>query len=60
MLYLPEANLDMIYINSYGVDLRKFDKQVPESCRTFDVMDFLRDPKNVHTAKFQIDQYMVK
>lgn len=60
MMYLPEANLDMFYINSYGVDLRKFDPQVPERCRTFDVMDFLKDPKNIHTLKFQLEQYIVK
>lgn len=60
MMYFPEANLDMMYINSYGFDLRKLDLQVPERCRTFDVMDFLRDPKNIHVAKFQIEQYMVK
>ncbi|KAG5882119.1 hypothetical protein JTB14_016882 [Gonioctena quinquepunctata] len=60
MLYLPEANLDMININSYGFDLRKLDPQMPESCRTFDVMDFLRNPKHRSVAKFQIQQYIVR
>ncbi|CAG9819656.1 unnamed protein product [Phaedon cochleariae] len=60
MLYLPEANLDMMYINSYGFDLRKLDAQLPDSCKSFDVMDFLRNPKHGHAAKFQIEQYMVK
>ncbi|KAJ8929509.1 hypothetical protein NQ314_017802 [Rhamnusium bicolor] len=36
MLYLPEANLDMTYINDYGFDLRTLDAQLPESCRSFD------------------------
>ncbi|XP_018577620.1 NADH dehydrogenase [ubiquinone] 1 alpha subcomplex subunit 10, mitochondrial [Anoplophora glabripennis] len=60
MLYLPEANLDMVYINSYGYDLRKLDALLPESCRSFDVMDFLRNPKHRHTARFQIQQYIVR
>ncbi|KAJ8985906.1 hypothetical protein NQ317_010663 [Molorchus minor] len=60
MLYMPEANLDMIYINSYGFDLRKLDSQLPESCRSFDVMDFLRNPKHRSVARFQIQQYIVK
>lgn len=60
MLYLPEANLDMKYINEYGCDLRKLDPQVPERLRTFDVPDFLRDPKNILTPRFQIEQYHIK
>lgn len=60
MIYLPEANLDMVYINSYGYNLRKLDPQLPESCRSFDVMDFLKNPKHRHTARFQIQQYIVR
>lgn len=60
MLYLPEANLDMQFINSYGFDLRSLDPLLPESCRSFDFMDFLRNPKDRRTAKFQIDQYIVR
>lgn len=60
MLYFPEANMDMEYINSYGFDIRKLDPQVPEGCRTFDVMDFLRDPRNKLNAKFQLLQYRIK
>ncbi|XP_023016004.2 NADH dehydrogenase (ubiquinone) subunit ND-42 [Leptinotarsa decemlineata] len=60
MLYLPEANLDMIYINSYGYDLKKLDPLMPESCRTHDVMNFLKNPKHRNTARFQIQQYIVR
>lgn len=60
MLYFPEANLDMCYINSYGFNLRTLDPQLPLSCQTFDVMNFLRDPKHVNVARFQIEQYIVK
>ncbi|XP_017779923.1 PREDICTED: NADH dehydrogenase [ubiquinone] 1 alpha subcomplex subunit 10, mitochondrial [Nicrophorus vespilloides] len=60
MLYMPEANLDMNYINNYGYDLRKLDEQVPESCRSFDVNNFLLNPQNRLTANFQMEQYIVK
>ncbi|XP_019880118.1 NADH dehydrogenase [ubiquinone] 1 alpha subcomplex subunit 10, mitochondrial [Aethina tumida] len=60
MLYLPEANMDMWYINHYGYDLRKLDEQLPESCRSFDVQDFLRNPKHKHSARMQLDQYYIK
>lgn len=60
MLYLPEANLDMMYINNYGFDQRKLDSELPESCISWDVMDFLRNPKHRHTLRFQLQQYVVK
>ncbi|EFA02878.1 NADH dehydrogenase [ubiquinone] 1 alpha subcomplex subunit 10, mitochondrial [Tribolium castaneum] len=60
MLYMPEANLDMVYINDYGYDLRQLDEQLPESCRSFDVKDFLRTPKHRNTATFQLMQYNTK
>ncbi|CAG9855887.1 unnamed protein product [Phyllotreta striolata] len=60
MLYLPEANLDMIYINDYGYDLRKLDPQLPDSCKSWDVMDFLKNPRHRHTIRFQLQQYIIK
>lgn len=60
MLYLPEANLDMIYINQYGYDLRKLDEQLPPDCRSFDVNNFLMSPKHKLVASFQIRQYNVR
>lgn len=60
MQYFPEANLDMRYINHYGFDIRSLDPQLPEVCRTFDVMDFLRDPKHICTARFQVEQFQIK
>lgn len=60
MLYMPEANLDMEYINRYGYDLRKLDSLLPPDCRSFDVMDFLRNPNHKLTARMQIQQYIVR
>lgn len=60
MLYLPEANMDMVYINHYGFDLRTLDNQLPASCRSFDVKDFCIDPKNRLVAMFQISTYAAR
>lgn len=60
MLYMPEANLDMVYINQYGYDLRNLDEQLPESCRSFDIKNFLLTPKHMNVAAFQFRQYNTK
>lgn len=60
MFYFPEANLDMEYINDRGFDLRTLDEQLPESCKSFDVNNFLVNPKHLQTAAFQLQQYAVK
>lgn len=60
MLYLPEANLDMLYTNDYGYNLKSLDEQLPETCRSFDVNNFLLNPKHRLVAAFQIKQYQVK
>lgn len=60
MLYFPEANLDMIFTNEYGYDLKQLDPQLPETCRSFDVNNFLMNPKHRLTATFQLLQYTVK
>lgn len=60
MFYFPEANLDMEYINDRGFDLRTLDEQLPDSCKSFDVNNFMVNPKHFHTAGFQVKQYRVK
>ncbi|KAF2886661.1 hypothetical protein ILUMI_19513 [Ignelater luminosus] len=60
MLYMPEANLDMMYVNDYGFNLKELDPQLPESCRSFDIKDFLNNPRHRLTATFQLKQYVVK
>ncbi|XP_065364589.1 NADH dehydrogenase [ubiquinone] 1 alpha subcomplex subunit 10, mitochondrial [Calliphora vicina] len=60
MLYVPEANMDMFYINSYGYDLRKLDPQLPENCRSYDVVNFCKDPNHSLAAAFQIRMYMLR
>nr|XP_022902898.1 NADH dehydrogenase [ubiquinone] 1 alpha subcomplex subunit 10, mitochondrial [Onthophagus taurus] len=60
MKYYPEANLDMWYINDYGFDTRTLDDQLPESCKSFDVNNFMLNPKHRLSAQFQVKQYAVK
>uniref|UniRef100_A0A1B0AY20 NADH dehydrogenase [ubiquinone] 1 alpha subcomplex subunit 10, mitochondrial n=1 Tax=Glossina palpalis gambiensis TaxID=67801 RepID=A0A1B0AY20_9MUSC len=60
MLYVPEANMDMYYINPYGYDMRLLDPKMPESCRSFDVPKFCKDPNHFLAASFQIKMYMLR
>lgn len=60
MLYFPEANLDMIYINPYGYNMKLLDEQMPEMCKSFDINNFLINPKHKLTAAFQIAQYQTR
>lgn len=60
MLYMPEANLDMVYINDYGFDLKSLDNQLPERCKSFDIKNFLMNPRHAMVAPFQVDQYCIK
>lgn len=60
MLYMPEANQDMLYVNDYGYNLKQLDPQLPEGCRSFDIKDFLNNPRHSLAATFQLNQYIVK
>lgn len=60
MLYMPEANMDMCYINSYGYNLRQLDPQLPDSCKSFDEKDFLACPSHPNAPKFQFDMLRLR
>jgi len=60
MQYYPAVDLDLIYINSYGYDMRKLDPQLPPSCRSYDVRNFCQDPSHDLAAQFQIRMYMLR
>ncbi|KAG8288128.1 NADH dehydrogenase [ubiquinone] 1 alpha subcomplex subunit 10, mitochondrial [Homalodisca vitripennis] len=60
MLYMPEANMDMIYINPYGYNMRQLDPQLPESCQSFDTRDFCLNPNHLNAAGLQLMLYRLK
>ena len=60
MLYVPEANMDLLYINDYGIDFRTFDSKLPPNCRTFDTNNFLKDPKNRWVANYQYHMFGIR
>lgn len=60
MHYMPHANMDMAFINSYGFDLRTLDDQLPPKARTFDEKNFLADPKHRLVALLQVHLYKLK
>lgn len=60
MLYVPEANMDLLYVNPYGYDMRQLDDQLPASYKSYDVSNFLRNPNDMRAANFQIRMYMLR
>ncbi|TDG52277.1 hypothetical protein AWZ03_001107 [Drosophila navojoa] len=60
MQYYPAVDMDLIYINSYGYDMRKLDPELPPSCRSYDIKNFCADPKHPSAAAFQIRMYMLR
>ena len=60
MLYMPEANMDMVYINPYGYNMRQLDSQLPDSCKSFDENDFLANPTHPNAPKFQFDMMKIR
>lgn len=60
MEYFPAVDLDLIYINPYGYDMRKLDPELPPSCRSYDVRNFWKDPNHSLAALFQIRMYMLR
>ncbi|MPC44709.1 NADH dehydrogenase [ubiquinone] 1 alpha subcomplex subunit 10, mitochondrial [Portunus trituberculatus] len=60
MMYMPEANMDMVYINPYGYNMRQLDPQLPDSCKSYDEKDFLTCPSHPNAPKFQFDMLKIR
>jgi len=60
MVYVPEANMDMLYINDYGFDLRTLDPELPEDAKSCDNASFLRDPSQWKAAAMQFEMYKLR
>lgn len=54
MHFVPEANMDQVYINSYGFDERSLNDQLPPNIKRMDEKDFCRDPFQWNTASLQM------
>lgn len=60
MKHFPEANMDRLYINSYGHDLRDLDPQLPDTCKSYDHKNFCLDPFHPTAASYQIITYRLR
>ncbi|CAH2242980.1 jg13423 [Pararge aegeria aegeria] len=60
MKHFPEANMDIHYKRPNGIDLRQFDKDIPEDTRTFDHVNFNRTPNHRLAGNFQIMMFMAR
>lgn len=57
MQYMPQCNMDMMYINPYGYDMRQLDPQLPASCKSFDEKNFVKEPTHRNATAFQFDMF---
>lgn len=60
MKHFPEANMDIHYVRPNGVDIRMFDKDIPEDTRTFDHVNFNCTPNHRLAGNYQIMSYMAR
>lgn len=63
MAYFPSPNVADCYINKYGYDLRQVDHKLPESCKSYDENDFLKDPMRGNgskAARFQLTKLSLR
>jgi len=62
MLHVPEANMDLRFINPYGYDMRQLDSKLSEDnpMRSFDEKNFLQTPKDSRTLGFQLILYRLR
>lgn len=60
MKHFPEANMDIHYVRPNGIDIRMFDKDIPEDTRTFDHINFNLSPNNRLAGNFQIMMYIAR
>ncbi|XP_069187958.1 NADH dehydrogenase [ubiquinone] 1 alpha subcomplex subunit 10, mitochondrial isoform X2 [Procambarus clarkii] len=60
MFYVPEANMDMVYINPYGYDMRQLDDRLPDTVKSFDEKNFHQNPKHHSVAIFQFEMFRLR
>uniref|UniRef100_A0A5S6QP66 NADH dehydrogenase [ubiquinone] 1 alpha subcomplex subunit 10, mitochondrial n=1 Tax=Trichuris muris TaxID=70415 RepID=A0A5S6QP66_TRIMR len=58
--YIPAVSMDDIFIDSYGVDRRKFYHLLPDPCRMFDARLFYENPRHRNVASFQLMMFTCK
>uniref|UniRef100_A0A9N6WXM0 NADH dehydrogenase [ubiquinone] 1 alpha subcomplex subunit 10, mitochondrial n=1 Tax=Evadne anonyx TaxID=141404 RepID=A0A9N6WXM0_9CRUS len=60
MAYLEAPTIAKTLFNEYGFDLRKLDSKLPLDCRSYDEIDFLKNPKSVKAARMQIKLFQLR
>ncbi|XP_034239266.1 NADH dehydrogenase [ubiquinone] 1 alpha subcomplex subunit 10, mitochondrial [Thrips palmi] len=60
MLYVPEADFDMFYLNAYGADLRSLNSKLSPNAQFVDVKEFYRNPKHVNSGVMQVQMQEIR
>ena len=60
MHYVPGASLDAKYITNYGFDLRTVNDRMPPTMRTWDISQFLQNPRHRDSTCMQYDLFNIR
>ncbi|XP_065558668.1 NADH dehydrogenase [ubiquinone] 1 alpha subcomplex subunit 10, mitochondrial-like isoform X2 [Artemia franciscana] len=60
MKYYPAVSMDEIYKQPNGDDIRNYRDVLPGNVYPWDVNDFLKDPKNKHNGRLQVEIYKLR
>ncbi|CAG0882257.1 unnamed protein product [Cyprideis torosa] len=60
MVFVPQADLDMWYINEVGFDNRTFDPYIPESERSFCLKDWHQNPSDWKLTSMQLKFFRIR
>ena len=60
MLYIPAPTMDKFLINVYGYNLRQIDHLLPDSCKSYDETDFLKNPTDIKASRMRYSKLILR
>jgi len=60
MLYIPAPTMDKFLINDYGYNLRQIDHLLPDSCKSYDETDFLKNPSDIKASRMRYSKLILR
>lgn len=60
MAYFEAPTVAKSLFNDYGYDLRQLDSKLPQSCRSYDETDFLKNPATIKAARMQMRLFQLR
>ncbi|MCL4123425.1 UNVERIFIED_CONTAM: hypothetical protein GTU68_008512 [Idotea baltica] len=60
MLYIPQVNMDRVYVNSYGFDMRTLNHRLPKKVQSFEPKDFHLNPKDNRATNMEMELFRIR